>query len=323
MRPASEQSNPTVRTTALRGLQVAVLVVALVVCAVPAASAKNKATLDSFENAVFQKLNQTRVSHGLVPLRLSTRLTTASNAHSVEMADDGYFDHSSRDGTPFWKRVDQWYGSSGYRFWSVGENLLWASPSLTPDHAIAMWMASPEHRANILNAQWREIGIAAVHLSNAPGVYHGLPGDRHHDGLRRPSLSRPGAAPGSDRSNERLDAEWIELAARAFVQFAHCRLLVDALPVGPFLAHRQVRVGDRNDAGRQRNVDTREPGGVAGAVPALVMRADDLGDPGLHGARDDPLSLHRVLLDLAPLGASQRPGLRENAVVDAQLADIV
>lgn len=175
MRPASEQSNARARTTALRGLQVAVLVLALVVCAVPAASAKNKATLDSFENAVFQKLNQTRVNHGLVPLRLSTRLTTASNVHSVEMADDGYFDHSSRDGTPFWKRVDQWYGSSGYRYWSVGENLLWASPSLTPDRAIAMWMASPEHRANILNAQWREIGIAAVHLNSAPGVYRGLP----------------------------------------------------------------------------------------------------------------------------------------------------
>lgn len=175
MRPADEHSTPGVRTTALRGLQVAVLVLALVVCAVPAASAKNNATLDSFETAVFQKLNQTRVDHGLTPLRLSMRLTTASNAHTVEMADDGYFDHSSRDGTPFWKRVDQWYGSSGYRFWSVGENLLWASPGLTPDKAIAMWMASPEHRANILNPQWREIGIAAVHLHSAPGVYRGLP----------------------------------------------------------------------------------------------------------------------------------------------------
>ena len=175
MTPAREQTAPRVTTTAVRGLQVAVLVLALVLCAVPAASAKNKATLDSFETAVFQKLNQTRVNHGLAPLRLSTRLTTASNAHSVEMAYDGYFDHSSRDGTPFWKRVDQWYGASGYRSWSVGENLLWASPSLTPDRAIAMWMASPEHRANILNTQWREIGIAAVHVSDGPGVYHGLP----------------------------------------------------------------------------------------------------------------------------------------------------
>ena len=171
MKPVSGQTRVNVRV----GRQVAVLAVALMLCAVPAAAAKSRASLDSFETAVFQKLNQTRAEHGLAPLRLSPRLTTASTQHSLEMADDGYFNHSSRDGTPFWKRVDQWYGSSGYRSWSVGENLLWSSPGLTPGRAIAMWMASPEHRANILNARWREIGIAAVHVSAGPGVYHGLP----------------------------------------------------------------------------------------------------------------------------------------------------
>ncbi len=153
----------------------AVLAVVVMAFVVPSASAKNKAVLDSFETGVFQKLNQTRVAHGLAPLRLSIRLTTASDAHSVEMADDGYFDHSSHDGTPFWKRVDHWYGSSGYRSWFVGENILWSSPSVTPARAVELWMASPEHRANILSPKWREIGVAAVHLSDAPGVYHGLP----------------------------------------------------------------------------------------------------------------------------------------------------
>lgn len=153
----------------------ATLALIVVAFAVPTASAKNRATLDSFETSVMQKLNATRAEHGLAPLRLSVRLTTAASAHSVEMADDGYFDHSSHDGTPFWKRVGQWYGASGYGFWSVGENLLWSSPNLTSGRAIAMWMASPEHRANILNAQWREIGIAAVHVPAGPGVYRGLP----------------------------------------------------------------------------------------------------------------------------------------------------
>ena len=40
--------------------------------------------------------------------------------------------------------------------------------------AIKMWMASPEHRANLLNRGWREIGLAAVHSDSAPGTYHGL-----------------------------------------------------------------------------------------------------------------------------------------------------
>lgn len=34
-------------------------------------------------------------------------------------------------------------------------------------------MGSPEHRANLLSRDWREIGIAAVHTASAPGVYGG------------------------------------------------------------------------------------------------------------------------------------------------------
>jgi len=35
-------------------------------------------------------------------------------------------------------------------------------------------MNSPEHRANILTARWREIGVSAVHLAAAPGAFKGL-----------------------------------------------------------------------------------------------------------------------------------------------------
>jgi uncharacterized protein YkwD len=36
-------------------------------------------------------------------------------------------------------------------------------------------MHSPEHRANILKPEWREIGVSAVHLDTAPGTYGGRP----------------------------------------------------------------------------------------------------------------------------------------------------
>jgi uncharacterized protein YkwD len=36
-------------------------------------------------------------------------------------------------------------------------------------------MNSPEHRANILTAEWRQIGVAAVHVDSAPGVFNGQP----------------------------------------------------------------------------------------------------------------------------------------------------
>jgi uncharacterized protein YkwD len=37
-----------------------------------------------------------------------------------------------------------------------------------------MWMASPPHRANILNPNWREIGIASASRADAPGAYDDL-----------------------------------------------------------------------------------------------------------------------------------------------------
>jgi uncharacterized protein YkwD len=90
------------------------------------------------------------------------------------MAAQGYFAHESADGSAFWKRIQHFYpsGSSGY--WSVGENLLWSSPDVDPAQALQLWLASPEHRANLLTARWREIGVSAVHVTAAPGTYNGL-----------------------------------------------------------------------------------------------------------------------------------------------------
>jgi uncharacterized protein YkwD len=147
---------------------------ALGAAAATPSSAHRTTRLSSLEAGVLQQLNEIRVQHGLVPLRLSSSLTAAATQHSREMGLDGYFDHSSEDGTAFWKRIERWYSPSGYGFWSVGENLLWSSPDVDPSRAIDLWMHSPEHRANILTARWREIGVSAVHLMSAPGTYHGL-----------------------------------------------------------------------------------------------------------------------------------------------------
>ena len=40
--------------------------------------------------------------------------------------------------------------------------------------ALKLWMHSPEHRANLLSPDWREVGLSAVHVDSAPGTYHGL-----------------------------------------------------------------------------------------------------------------------------------------------------
>jgi uncharacterized protein YkwD len=69
--------------------------------------------------------------------------------------------------------VKHWYPSKGYWTWSVGENLLWRSPGVTPAQVVEMWLNSPAHREVLLDGDWREVGIAAVHVGNAPGTFHG------------------------------------------------------------------------------------------------------------------------------------------------------
>jgi uncharacterized protein YkwD len=137
------------------------------------AGAASRAGATALESGVFTDVNRVRARYGLGPLRLSARLTAAAAQHSREMARLGYFRHESADGSAFWKRLERFYGSGGYRFWSVGENLLWSSPDVDAGSAIDMWMKSPPHRANLLNGRWREIGISAVHVGTAPGAYGG------------------------------------------------------------------------------------------------------------------------------------------------------
>jgi uncharacterized protein YkwD len=125
--------------------------------------------------AVAAQVNVVRLQHGLRALRLSVKLNQAAGEHTAQMARRGYFSHSSADGTAFWKRIQRFYGSGGFRFWSVGENLLWSSPNVDAPGAIRMWLNSPEHRANLLSTQWREVGISVVHVPRAGGVYGGRP----------------------------------------------------------------------------------------------------------------------------------------------------
>jgi uncharacterized protein YkwD len=127
----------------------------------------------NLELQLLGQMNAVRTRRGLHALRISGPLTAAARQHSASMAQKGSFSHASADGTSFWKRVASFYDYRGYRSWSVGENLLWASPDVTVAGAVRMWLTSPEHRANLLDRNWREIGIWAVHAANARGIYGG------------------------------------------------------------------------------------------------------------------------------------------------------
>jgi len=123
--------------------------------------------------SLLAEINAVRARKGLRALRISHLLTAAADSHTLEMGRRGYFRHMSYDGTPFWKRVRHFYPAEGYRTWSAGENLLWASAGIDARDAVKLWMGSPGHRANILNRSWRDIGISARSFAAAPGTFQG------------------------------------------------------------------------------------------------------------------------------------------------------
>jgi uncharacterized protein YkwD len=157
------------------GLGVAVLafVAAGVLAATALATTRSETSLRRLNHQVLAAVNSFRVAHGLVPLREATGLDSSARQHSLEMGKVGYFAHNSANGTAFWRRIQRYYGSRNYAQWSVGENLLWSSPTVSAGQAMKLWIASPEHLRNLLSPQWRQIGVSAVHVAAAPGVYGG------------------------------------------------------------------------------------------------------------------------------------------------------
>ncbi len=119
--------------------------------------------------------NQTRAANGLPGLCVHPALTNAARSHSQEMLDKGYFAHNSYNGETVEARLKRFgYTFSGYSFWKYGENIYWGSgTSASPDSAHKWWMNSAGHKANILNRDFREVGIGVQ-----TGTYKGNAGTK-------------------------------------------------------------------------------------------------------------------------------------------------
>lgn len=157
--------------------RVSLLAVSLLLCVATSAGAANaeaRATaLRPLERSVLTEMNAVRSQHGLVPLRFSAGLAAAARQHSTEMANRGYFGHTSANGEAFSRRLARFYPIGARRYWSVGENLLWSSAELNAAAALEIWLNSPSHRAIMLNPRWLDVGVGAVYARSASGVYGG------------------------------------------------------------------------------------------------------------------------------------------------------
>lgn len=138
-------------------------------------SRRSGVALSALETGLLAQVNRVRRSRGLRALKISRGLSAAAGYHSRQMVQHGFFEHESRGGGSFWKRVERFYGSGGFRSWEVGENLAYGSPDLGAAATVRMWMNSPGHRENLLARRWREIGLGATHVASAGGEFGGSP----------------------------------------------------------------------------------------------------------------------------------------------------
>ncbi|MDP3052014.1 MAG: CAP domain-containing protein [bacterium] len=95
-------------------------------------------------------------------LSMNPLLQKAAQLKAQDMVVKGYFSHNSPDGKTPW----YWFDLAGYPFKYAGENL--AINFQDSKEVSDAWLASPEHKANILNPKFTEIGIAT-----AEGMYDG------------------------------------------------------------------------------------------------------------------------------------------------------
>lgn len=112
---------------------------------------------------VIRLTNVQRTENGLNPLTENTTLDAAALAKGNDMLAKGYWAHFAPDGTSPWS----FFLKFGYKYNYAGENL--ARDFGDASSAVTAWMNSPSHRENILNPNYREIGIGVVE-GNLAGV---------------------------------------------------------------------------------------------------------------------------------------------------------
>ncbi len=100
--------------------------------------------------------NQDRIAAGLKPLNLNSLLTTAAENKAQNMFAEDYWAHYAPDGKSPWDFIK----AAGYNYVYAGENL--ARGFTTSSDVVNAWMASPDHRANMLSNNYTDVGFAVA-----------------------------------------------------------------------------------------------------------------------------------------------------------------
>ena len=106
---------------------------------------------------LYSLINQERQEAGLASLSRNSKLENAAKAKAQDMFNKDYWAHYAPDGstTPW-----QFITASGYSYKYAGENL--AKDFDTSSGVVDAWMNSSSHRANIVNGNYKNMGIVAI-----------------------------------------------------------------------------------------------------------------------------------------------------------------
>jgi uncharacterized protein YkwD len=133
--------------------------------------------LEQVQTATLCLINQERARNNELPLQLNAQLAQAAQKHSDDMVGEDYFAHIAPNGeTPLDRVQASGYIPNSQVGYTVGENIAWGTLYLaTPSSIVAAWIASPEHLANILNANYRDTAVG-VAPSAPPTLANGQSG---------------------------------------------------------------------------------------------------------------------------------------------------
>lgn len=111
---------------------------------------------DITRTALVDLANAERAKQNLPALSENPLLTKAAYMKAFDMAQNNYFNHISPNGVNPW----HWFTQAGYDYKYAGENL--AIGFIDSKEVQKAWIASPTHKANIVNGKYEEIGIAVL-----------------------------------------------------------------------------------------------------------------------------------------------------------------
>jgi hypothetical protein len=114
-------------------------------------------------NALVAATNQARTAHNETTLSLNDHLSDAATAKAQDMVKENYWSHNSPSGKTPW----QFIVASGYNYNAAGENLAYGFSDA--EGVLDAWMHSPEHRANVLDKDYREVGFGVAESPNYVG----------------------------------------------------------------------------------------------------------------------------------------------------------